>query len=169
MSKKQMTKKKMNYFFYQDKLYRTLYVNRPADYMYAWDFEGRKKVQFLYSFIKKNHERAFTTTEVCEMVNRHRESLSNYIAAGGIHGPSASYSLDGRFVPSRYYWSKKQIYELHDYIMTIHQGRPRKDGEIRPLATPTKAELRAMMDHETIYYVKNDDGKMVKVFKEPEW
>lgn len=164
-----MTKRKMRYFFHDDRLYKTLYVNRPADFIYAWDYEGRRRVQFVYSYIKKAHERAFTTKEVGSMMGRTRMALMNYISAGEIRRPPMSYALDGTFRPHKYLWRKKDVYELHDYLLTVHFGRPRKDGQVRPYGIPTKAELRAMMDHETIYYVKNQEGKMVKVFKEPDW
>jgi hypothetical protein len=137
--------------------------------MYAWSYSERKRVEFIYSHIRKTHEPAFTTRQVAEMVARDRVRLEHYITAGEIRRPQQAYTLDGNFRPTAFFWQKKDVLELHDYLMTIHYGRPRKDGQITPKYMPTKSELRAMMDHDTVYYVKNSEGKMVKAFKEAAW
>jgi hypothetical protein len=137
--------------------------------MYAWSYSERKRVAFIYSHIQRTHERAFTTKEVSKMVNRGRDVLENYILGGHIRKPEMTYALDGNYRPFKYMWREKDIMELHDYIVTIHFGRPRKDGEVTPYPTPTKAELRAMIAHDVVYYVENSEGEKVKVFKEPIW
>lgn len=124
---------------------------------------------FVYSHIKRSHERAFTTLEVSNLVNRGKDAVENYILEGHIRRPAMTYTLDGTFRPVKFMWREKDILELHDYLMTIHYGRPRKDGEITPYPTPTKNELRAMMKHDIVYYVENGKGEKVKVFKEPIW
>lgn len=137
--------------------------------MYAWSYPERKKVAFVYSHIKKSAERAFTLNEVCELVNRHRETITRYIIAGHIKRPAMTYTLDGTYRPSKYMFREQDVLDLHDYLITVHYGRPRKDGEVRPYPTPTRTELRAMMKHDVVYYVENNKGEKVKAFKEPVW
>jgi hypothetical protein len=137
--------------------------------MHAWSYSERKRVSFVYSHIKRAHERAFTTAEVCEMVNRKREALETYIANGDIERPAMTYVLDGTFRPYKYMWREADVLALHDYLVTVHYGRPRKDGLVKPKPTPNKSELRAMMRHEMVYYVDNGSGEKIKAFKEPDW
>lgn len=168
-ARKYNRRKKMRYFFNDGMLYKVLYTNRPKDLMYAWSYPDRKRVAFVFSHIKRSHERAFTTLEVSDMVSRGRDVIEDYIRLGHIRKPAMTYTLDGNFKPVKYMWREKDILELHDYMMTIHFGRPRNDGEVTPYPCPTKAELRAMMAHDVVYYVENDKGEKVKVFKEPIW
>jgi hypothetical protein len=53
--------------------------------------------------------------------------------------------------------------------LTVHIGRPRKDGRVTPGRMPSKAELRALMRHDTMTYVKNADGEFTPVWKEVDW
>lgn len=159
----------MLYFFHNGELHKALYINRPKDFMYAWSYPERKRVTFVYSHIKKTHGRAFTTLEVAKMVNRGRDVIENHILGGMIRRPAMAYTLDGRYKPTKYMWQEKDVLDLHDFLVTIHYGRPRNDGEVTPYPTPTKSELRAMMTHDLVYYVENDKGEKVKVFKEPVW
>ena len=168
-ARKRNRKRSLRYFFHDGQLHKVLYISRPRDLMYAWSYPERKRVAFVYSQIKRSHERAFTTLEVCQMVNRGRDVLEKYMLRGDIAKPAMTYTLDGKFKPSKYMRREKDILDLHDYLMTIHYGRPRKDGEVTPYPTPTKTELRAMMKHDVVYYVENDKGEKVKVFKEPLW
>lgn len=103
------------------------------------------------------------------MVNRKREALETYISNGDIEKPAMTHTLDGTFRPVKYMWQESDVLALHDFLVTIHYGRPRKDGLVTPKATPTKAELRAMMRHDLVYYVENDKGEKIKAFKEIDW
>jgi hypothetical protein len=168
-ARKRNRRRSLNYFFHEDRLHKVLFISRPMDLMYAWSYDERKRVAFVYSHIKKTHERAFTMLEVCDMVNRSREAIAKYIINGHIAKPPMTYTLDGTFRPSKYMWREKDVLALHDYLVTVHYGRARNDGLITPYPTPTKAELRAMMRHDVVYYVENSKGEKVKAFKEPVW
>lgn len=168
-ARKRNRKRSLNYFFHEGRLHKVLYISRPRDFMHAWSYEERKKVAFVYSHILRTRGRAFTLVEVCAMVNRSREALERYMIGGHIRRPAMSYTLDGTYRPSKYFFSEKDVLDLHDYLVTLHYGRPRKDGQITPYPTPTKTELRAMMKHDVVYYVENSKGEKVKAFKEPIW
>jgi hypothetical protein len=137
--------------------------------MYAWSYPEKKRVAFVYSHIKRTRERAYTMQEVSEMVNRDRDTLQRYMAEGHIARPAMTYTLDGTFRPSKYLWREEEIFALHDYMLTVHYGKPRNDGLVTPLAMPNRQELRAMLRHETVYYVKNSEGEVVKAFREEVW
>jgi hypothetical protein len=104
------------------------------------------------------------------MVNRSREMVEGYILDGHIKKPIRSYVVGHPERKGWLYWSDQDVLDLHEYLMTIHHGRPRNDGKITPMAkTPTRAELLAMLRNETIMYVKTKTGEFVPAWKEPEY
>ena len=65
-------------------------------------------------------------------------------------------------------WSKEDVYRLHDHLMEKHKIKERTEkstGVSGRRDIPTRAELRAVLEHGTVYYVEDSDGKMVKVWK----
>jgi hypothetical protein len=107
--------------------------------------------------------------QVSKMINRHRVNIERYILEGKIRPPERIYSLDGNKTPGKYMFSEKDVFELHDYLLTVHIGRPRKDGRVTPGRMPSRAELRAMMQHDTTVYIKSADGTFMPVWKEIDW
>ena len=160
-----------NFFYLDDKLYRVLFKDKPTDLLVAWDYEERKSKDFIYSQVIRRHKRSWDTGEVAWLLNRRWDVVRQYIRDGLVPKPPRTYSLDGEFRPGRLRWSEKHIYTLHEALLQIHHGRPRKDGRIRPHPkTPSRAELRAKMNNEAVYYVKDEKtGEFKRVWKEPEW
>jgi len=113
-------------------------------------------------------EKAFPISEVSKLINRHRVIIENYILDGKIRTPQRIYTLDTKR-PGKYMFSEKDVLDLHDYLLTVHIGRPRKDGKITPGRMPSRAELKAMMRHDTTMYVKSADGTFTPVWKEMDW
>jgi hypothetical protein len=91
------------------------------------------------------------------MVNRKKETIQNAIRDGMIDKPQHTYGLDEHKRIYQYMWREKDIMDLLEYLSTIHQGRPRKDGEITTNNLPTPREVRAMIHDENILYVKQGD------------
>lgn len=165
-----MAKRKSPRLFYMNgELHRALHINRPGNTITAWNYPQSKRVMYLYSDFRKNFKRAYTTGQVSKMINRHVVNIEIYIGRGEIRPPQKTYSLDGERRPGKYYFSDDDIYALHDYLLTVHKGRPRKDGAITPWNLPSRAELRAMLNHEVVTYVKLDDGSFVPTWKEEIW
>lgn len=162
-------KQPLRYFYLDSNLHKVLSINRAQDLMVAWNYPEGKRVAYVYSDARRRMGKAYTMQQVAAMVNRHRVQIAMYIIDGKIRPPQRIYSLDGNKKPGKWFFSEKDVYDLHDYLLTVHIGRPRKDGQIRPGRTCSRAELRAMLQHETVLYVKNSDGEIVPVWKEIEW
>lgn len=162
-----------NYFYLDGDLYKILQHVRASDYLTAWNFHKNGVEEFILSEVKRRAEPAFRTKQAGEMMNRTGISARDVYQEGNIPRPKKTYPLgDGKFTPLLYsavLWSKKDIYNLHDYYMSLHgvsfKSR-HSPGETRSRGIPTRAELRAMLDHGTVYYVKDKKtGDMVKVWK----
>lgn len=161
---------KLRYFYLNDELHKVLSVTRAEDLVVCWNFTQGKRVGYSWSDVKKSHGRAFKMREVAQMIGRGREYTERDILAGRIKAPQRSYTLDGKRRPLYYFFSEKDVMDLHSYLLTVHYGRPRKDGKVTPRKTlPSKAELRAMMKHNIVTYVKTEDGEFVPVWKEQNW
>lgn len=137
--------------------------------MEAWNFREGRVVGYVWSDVRKNMQRAFTLQEVASMIGRHRVQIQNYIINGDIKRPQRIYTLDGDKKPGKYFMSESDVLALHDYLLTVHVGRPRNDGKITPGKMPTKAELRAMMKHDVVTGVMRPGGEFIPTWKEVDW
>lgn len=168
-SQKGSSKKRLKYFFLNDQLHKVLHVSRPHDQVWCWIYDDHKRVVYSWSYVKQYHKTAFTTIEVAKMVNRDRRSLATYHLSKGVRSPAKAYALNESGQHSMNFWDEERILDLHEYLLSIHNGRPNKNGYVKIKPTPTRAELIAMMRHNTVMYVKTDDGEFAPAFKEPEW
>lgn len=160
---------RVKYFYLNSELHKTERVNNAQDLIWAWNYPMGKSVVYVWSDARKRMEKAFSITQVGRMIGRTRVTIEQIILDGKIKVPQRAYTLDERRKPGKYWFSERDVLGLHDYLLTVHIGRPRKDGQITPGKMPSKAELRAMMTHDTVMYVKSSDGEFVPVWKEVEW
>jgi hypothetical protein len=114
-------------------------------------------------------QNAYTLTEAAKFLNRHKQALLRAIWAGAIPEPQMRYKMDGSFVNTIYMLSEDDVLGIHDYLVSLPLGRPRHDGIVVPKEMPSRTEVRAMMKHDTVVYIKNDDDEFIPLWKEPEW
>ena len=159
-------KKTIRYFFFHGDLHKKIHINRGADVITAWNYRAGRTLKYSYADVKKHGERAFTTTQVCKLVQRGRTAVEMAIINGHIREPQYNYKLGPN--PDKrkfaYYWCEKDILDLHAYLSTVHRGRPRKDGLTTTVGLPTASELRAMIRHNLVTYVKDDDGNFIPTY-----
>jgi hypothetical protein len=169
VAKKRGKAQKIRFFYLDSKLYKVLRQSRAEDLIVAWDFELGKRVAFVQSDVKRRMQNAYPMSQVVKIIGRHEDTIKMHMRAGNLKYPNQSYSLNGNKTPGKYYWSEDDIREMHSYFIGVHQGRPRKDGQIVPAVMPSRAEIEAIMKQENILYVKDDEGTFVPVWKQPEW
>ena len=103
------------------------------------------------------------------MFDRQKKSIFRYIYDGNIAAPQKSYVVGDTSGRGKYFFSEEDIFKLHDFLMTVNRGRPRKDGLSTGTNAPTRRELEAMMRNDTVLYIKNSNGEFEPVWKQPEW
>ena len=157
--------RKLKYFYLNGNLHKSLHINRSADSIVTWCYPLAKRVTYTYSDVRKYKEPAFTTQEVCAMIGRHRNRVEEAIISGNVARPQSTYGIDENMRAYQYMWSEKDIMELHAHFLTVHRGRPRKDGRVTPQKMPNARELRAMIRQEQILYVLDEDGDFKPVWK----
>ena len=78
--------------------------------------------------------------------------------------------IDGKFDSyGKYFFSEKEVLDLHDYCSTVSVGRPRKDGLVNSSGLPTRSEVKSMLKETSTLYIKNDSGEFIPVWKENVW
>lgn len=166
---KRKSKPRLRYFYIGQELHKVLRVNRPQNLVVAWNYTEHKRVVYIWSEVRRTMKKAYSLQDVAKMLNRHRVRLENHLLSGNVRLPQKIYSLDGNRTPGKFMFSEKDIYELHDYMLTVHRGRPRKDGGITAGNLPSRVELRAMLNTDTALYIRNESGEFVQVYKEKDW
>jgi len=146
-------------------LHRRLHINRGTDVIEAWCYPLAKRVAYTYTDTRDRYEPAFTTPEVCQMLNRGHYHMRRAIMEGKVEPPQFTYGLDANRNKRKYMWHENDIIKAHDFFSHQHYGRPRKDGRITPRPIPTVRELRAMIRQEQVVYVKNSEGEFVPAWK----
>jgi len=162
-------KPKLKYFYLDGELHKVLKIIRAENLAICWNYPQHKRVGYVWSDARKRLGKAFTMMQVSEMIGRHRVNIERDILAGNIRKPQRAYAISGSRRPPPYIFSEENVMELHDYLLSVHIGRPRADGKITPRNMPSKAELRAMMRHDVVMYVKSDNGTFTPVWKEQDW
>lgn len=160
--------KPIRYFYLNKKHHKVLRISRSEDIIVAWDYESKKRVSYIWSVTKQNMQKAFTVKEVVKIFSRDRWVIHDYIEEGKIKKPKQTYSIETGN-PGKYLFSEDDLRDLHSYLLTVHIGRPRKDGQITNRNLMSRAELEAMMKEETVLYTKDNSGQYVPVWKQPDW
>lgn len=168
-TRKRSRKRKIRFFYLNGDLHQVLRVVKPSDLCYAWNYPKRTRVTYVWSDVQKNMQNAFTATETGKLLNRNRQVILQSIWDGAIEKPQMRYKMDGSFVDTIYMLSEDDVLGIHEHLVSLHRGRPRHDGIVVPMAMPNRAEVRAMMKHDTVVYVKSENDEFIPLWKEPEW
>lgn len=159
--------KKITRFYLNGHLHRVLHLNKAKDKLTAFDYiDGKTKV-YNWSDVKKQKQNAFTISEAAELVGRHRERIMEYLIEGKIEYPQREYSLETGN-PGRWFFSEDDMLDLHDYMSTIHIGRPRNDGRVTNNSLPTKEQLKGMIQSGRVLYIR-EEGQFIPIWKAQEW
>lgn len=55
--------------------------------MIAWSYLDHKRVLYSHSQVLKNMEKAYSTTQVADLLNKHKVTIEDYILDGKIKMP----------------------------------------------------------------------------------
>ena len=172
MAKSSGRKKKsaLRYFFLNGHHHKVLKISKAEDIIIAWDYVENKRVSYIWSVARSSMIRAFTIKEVSNIFQRDRLVIHSYISQGRIKRPAVAHPLNKDSVrPGKYLFSEDDMRSLHEYLLTVHRGRPRKDGLVTQSKLMSRSELEAIMKEEKILYTKAEDGNFIPIWTQPEW
>lgn len=155
---------RLNLFYLNGELHKKLFIDRPTDVIVTWNFPQEKKILYSYAQTRKTLKPAFTLKQASKFLNRGKRAFFTAYKDGMIEMPQTTKSP---WNPDKwaYMLTEEDIVAAWEYFRTIHYGRPRKDGLIRPMPLPTLPELRALMRNQDMLYVKTDDGSFVPTWE----
>jgi hypothetical protein len=161
-----------NYFFLDGKLYKVIRQDKGANLLTCRDFndEGKlgKVVTFILSDAKRRMKNAYDTGEVAGMLNRNHAVIQTYVNKGFIAEPVQIYPKGRNANGTPFFvrkWSDDDILALHEFLLTLGAGRPRKDGvQYSATRIPTRQEVLAMLRNQPSFYMKTSSGEFVPVW-----
>jgi len=162
------TKLQKSYFFLDGKLYKLLREHRASDILVTQDMETKRVVHFILSDAKRKMKNAYDTIEVARMLNRTRSVVQTHMLKGAINPPvrihERGMNLYGKPFGTMK-WSEDDIIALHEHLLTVGSGRPRKDGILYPATRlPSRRELIAMLRNAPMFYMKTSSGEFIPVW-----
>lgn len=154
--KRSTPQKNFVYFFLNGKIHKVLKKSRAKDELIAWCYPDRKRMLYSYSDVRKNMQTAFTIHQVCEMLNKHKVTIIDYILEGKVRAPQKVYPIGNpESTWSKYMFQESDILDIHQFIIDAgHSGN-----------IPSKNELTALLKHSMILYTKTEEGKFIPVWK----
>lgn len=154
-SKRTGTRKKLLYFFLNNKIHKVIKLSRAKDELVAWCYPDKKRVLYSYSQVQKYKENAYSIKEAGLLLNKHKVTIEEYILNGKIKIPQKVYPISN---PEsswfKFMLSESDILDIHQYIVDVGYSKD----------VPSKAELTALFKHNIILYTKTDSG-FVPVWK----
>jgi len=154
-SKRTGTRKKLLYFFLNNKIHKVIKLSRAKDELVAWCYPDKKRVLYSYSQVQKYKENAYSIKEAGLLLNKHKVTIEEYILNGKIKIPQRVYPISN---PEsswfKFMLSESDILDIHQYIVDVGYSKD----------VPSKAELTALFKHNIILYTKTDSG-FVPVWK----
>jgi hypothetical protein len=153
-----------NYFFLDKKLYKKIRVVKSEDYVVAWSYEDERRMRFNFSSVRKEAGKAYNLDEVSRLIDKRKSEILSYLKRNLVDQPSGRlYSIKNKR-PGKWMWSEKDILDLRESIFDM--APKNKYGEpFRNFKLVSKAELLSRMREDTSYYVRNENGEFVKVWR----
>jgi len=153
--KRKGTRKKLLYFFLNNKIHKVIRLSRAKDELVAWCYPDKKRVLYSYSQVQKYKENAYSIKDAGLLLNKHKVTIEEYILNGKIKVPQRVYPIGNpESLWFKFMLSESDILDIHQYILDVGYSKD----------VPSKAELVALFKHNIILYTKTDSG-FVPVWK----
>lgn len=149
-------------FFLNDEAHQRLVEIPSENVLVAWSFPQEKRIWYDRSYVRREYSNAYTLKEVSNLLNESESSILDYIKRGIIDRPFKIYNIESK-KPLRFLWSEKEILNIRDRLYDL--APKNKYGEPFRLKLVSKGELLASMRKDSSYYIRDEDGNFVKVWK----
>jgi len=151
-------------FFLNEKLHKRLKVVKSEDIVVAFCFPDEQEHRYFYSMARREFQKAYSIAQVSELTKRPATEIDRFLKNKLIDKPSGfEYHIASR-KPKGLRWSQDDVLELRDKLYDL--APKQKDGFPNPaFRLASKAELLQKINGDTSYYVKNEEGTYIKVWK----
>lgn len=151
-------------FFLNKKLHRKIKIVKSEDIAVAFCYPDEKHHQYFYSMVRREFQKAYSIARVSELTRRPVAEISKLLKNKLIDKPSGfEYHITSRR-PKGLRWSQDDVLELRDRLYEL--APKQKDGFPNSVfKLSSRAELLEAMNGDTSYYVRNEDGQFIRVWK----
>ena len=153
-----------SYFFLDNKLYKKIRVVKSENYVVAWSYEDEKRVWITYSVVRREASPAYKSGEVAKLIDKSKSLILSYVRRNLVDQPSGRLYTIKNKLPGEFMWSEQDILDLRDSLFELapknKYGEPYSNFKLI-----SKAELLSKMRKDTSFYVKNENGDFVKVWR----
>lgn len=155
-------------FYLNGNLHRAVKIERSKNRITAVDFVEDKIKTYPYSEVEKKRRRALGVVEVAEIFGFHRKTVNQHISDDRFPRPQREHEYSTK-KPGAYFFSEKDLYNYHEFLLNSPSGRNRADGTARKRkGLPSREDLRVLMEYGRILYVKDGDD-FIPVWRAEEW
>lgn len=114
------------YALYEDSVYIIKGVSRATNRVKLRNVTTNEISHVELATFKYSYERVYRVQEVASWINRSAQAIKLYEKAGYVNKPRC---VEQSKHMTRFY-RKEDVLDLYECVRFIHQGRPRKDGEV---------------------------------------
>jgi hypothetical protein len=130
-----------DHFLHKGRIFRVALASSGTDTIILEDIETYEKFSVMFSVFKFAYTRVWKIGDVAKFLGRSPRSIYRYESSGAIDKPKRYDAAGGRSVR---FFTKQDVLDMHECLVEIHQGRPRKDGRVVNNSMPNRTELVTM-------------------------
>ncbi len=137
---------------------------KAQDYVVAWSFEDEMRMRFNYSSVRRDASKAYKLEEVADLIGRTAKDILSNMKRNMVSLPSGRLHNVRTKKPGRHMWSEDDVLTLREEYFDL----ARKDKYGDPYTSfklISKSELLSKMRGDISYYVINEAGEYVRVWK----
>lgn len=151
-------------FFLNNKLYKSIKEIKSEDYVRVYDFEQECMGVLSLSYTRRNLSKAFLIEDVSKLLRIPVTKIKSLIDRNIVSYPSGRAYNQKTKRPLQWYWSEQDVFDLRD---VLYDMAPKdKNGDLYAnVKLVGKAELRAAILGDAGYFVKSQDGELIKVWR----
>lgn len=151
-------------FFLDGNLHKKITVIISENILVAWNYPREERVHYNYQQTRRRFQQAFDLKEVAELLEEPLDKLKKLLKNNILsRGSGSSYTIATRR-PGPVYWSEDDLLDMRSELFAIAKknvyGEPRKNFKLI-----SEAELIHKIRGGESYYVKNEQGEFVKVWR----
>lgn len=151
-------------FFLDGNLHQKISMIPSENILVAWNYPREERSHYNYQQVRRRYQRAFDIKQVAELTEQSLDRLKKLIKNNILsRGSGSSYTIATRR-PGPVYWSEDDLLDLRSEMFAI----AKKNAYGEPYAgfkLISEAELVHKIRGGESYYIKNDDGEFVKVWR----
>ncbi len=151
-------------FFLDTELNKKVRTIPSENTLVAWNFPKESRVHYNYQQARRRFQNAYNVKEVSELLDQPLDKIKKLVRNNILsRGSGASYTIASRR-PGPVYWSEDDVLNTRNELFAIAKknmyGEPHTGFKLI-----SEAELRHKIRGGESYYIKNENGEFVKVWR----